>query len=313
MIIDEAQDFGMMAYGALSYCLRNCTYTIMGDVSQNIHYGYGLNDWEDLKSLMLRGLSGGFGVLRKSYRNTVEISDFATGILRHGSFPVYPVDPIERHGNPVSITACSGETDMIRNTVETIRRWQSDGRETIAVICRDETGSAHVKEALGRELRLADSDLETAVFTEGVMVLPVEYTKGLEFDAVALYDPSAENYPAEDGYVKLLYVAATRALHELAVIHAGDLTDLIAKPVSGEKELQLLEEGSPYPTEAHRSSPLPKGQSQPLPKGPSLHQPEGRSLYQPAGGHLPLPAGDNDDLSPDAGTAPGTPKKLSVF
>ena len=54
VIIDEAQDFGMMAYGALYYCLRGCTYTIMGDVSQNIHYGYGLNDWEDLKSLMLK-------------------------------------------------------------------------------------------------------------------------------------------------------------------------------------------------------------------------------------------------------------------
>ena len=42
VIIDEAQDFGMMAYGALAYCLRGCTYTIMGDVSQNIHYGYGI-------------------------------------------------------------------------------------------------------------------------------------------------------------------------------------------------------------------------------------------------------------------------------
>ena len=42
VIIDEAQDFGMMAYSALYYCLRGCTYTIMGDVSQNIHYGYGL-------------------------------------------------------------------------------------------------------------------------------------------------------------------------------------------------------------------------------------------------------------------------------
>ena len=47
VIIDEAQDFGMMAYGALEYCLRGCTYTIMGDVSQNIHFGYGLNDWKN--------------------------------------------------------------------------------------------------------------------------------------------------------------------------------------------------------------------------------------------------------------------------
>ena len=29
VVIDEAQDFGMMAYCCLHYCLRNCTYTIM--------------------------------------------------------------------------------------------------------------------------------------------------------------------------------------------------------------------------------------------------------------------------------------------
>lgn len=47
------------------------------------------------------------------------------------------------------------------------------------------------------------------------MVLPVAYTKGLEFDAVLLFDPSERKYPSDDGNVKLLYVAATRALHEL--------------------------------------------------------------------------------------------------
>ena len=75
------------------------------------------------------------------------------------------------------------------------------------------------------------------------MVLPVEYTKGLEFDGVLLYHPSAEHYPAEDRYVKLLYVAATRALHELTVVHQGDLTDLIARPVSGEKRIAVAGRG----------------------------------------------------------------------
>lgn len=87
----------MMAYAVLKYCLKECTYTIMGDVSQNIHYGYGLDDWEELKSLMLTGEFDSFDLLKKSYRNTVEISDFATAILRHGDFPIYPVEPIIRH------------------------------------------------------------------------------------------------------------------------------------------------------------------------------------------------------------------------
>ena len=242
VIIDEAQDFGMMAYGALEYCLRGCTYTIMGDVSQNIHFGYGLNDWEELRKLMLSTNPDGFGLLKKSYRNTVEISHFATEILRHGNFAIYPVEPISRHGSQVRVTQCKNEEEMLAETEKNIRQWMQEGRETIAVICRDEEEAEMVSGRLGEKLPLADSNLETANFTQGIMVLPVEYTKGLEFDGVLLYHPSAEHYPAEDRYVKLLYVAATRALHELTVVHQGDLTDLIARPVSGEKRMQLLEE-----------------------------------------------------------------------
>ena len=241
VIIDEAQDFGMMVYATLAYCLRGCTYTIMGDVSQNIHYGYGLNDWEELRKLILTGDYDNFGILKKSYRNTVEISEFATEILRHGSFSIYPAEPILRHGNPVRMSAYDTEEEMNRAVVNVIERWKKEGHGTIAVICADEQETADVTRMLGKEMLLADNNPETAVFDEGVMVLPVEYTKGLEFDAVLLYHPSKENYPAEDRYVKLLYVAATRALHELAVVHLHDMTELIATPVSEEKRLNSLE------------------------------------------------------------------------
>jgi len=241
VIIDEAQDFGMMVYRCLAYCLWGCTYTIMGDVSQNIHYGYGLNDWEELRALILTGDYDNFGILKKSYRNTVEISEFATEILRHGNFSIYPAEPILRHGNPVSVTGYRTEQEMKQAVVGIIEGWKKEGHETIAVICADDRETKEVTGWLGKELSLADNNPETAVFDEGVMVLPVEYTKGLEFDAVLLYHPSNEHYPAEDRYVKLLYVAATRALHELAVVHRNDLTDLIGTPVSEEKRMKSLE------------------------------------------------------------------------
>ncbi len=248
VIIDEAQDFGMMAYGALAYCLGGCTYTIMGDVSQNIFYGYGLNGWKELQELMLTGPFDGFGLLKKSYRNTVEIADFATEILRHGSFPIYPVEPVCRHGKDVRVTACGNAEALEKEAVHTIRGWLDEGRETIAVICRDAEESAEVSKALSRDLTLADCNLETAEFGSGVMVLPIEYTKGLEFDAVLLYDPSEAAYPSGDASVKLLYVAATRALHELAVLHKGDLTGIIGTPVSEEKRMRSLENEVPEET-----------------------------------------------------------------
>ncbi len=235
VVIDEAQDFGMMVYGALKYCLSKCTYTIMGDVSQNIYFEYGLTDWEELRGLMLPGEFDYFGVLQKSYRNTVEISQFATDILHHGSFPIYPVEPIIRHGNAVRKTACMDEGQLLFETVETLQKWQNSGYETIAVICRDEKEAAEISKKLQEKTKVLAFNPESKEFGNGVMVLPIEYAKGLEFDAVLLFNANKQNYPAEDGVVKQLYVAATRALHELTVLYLGTLTDLIATPVSEEK------------------------------------------------------------------------------
>ena len=86
-------------------------FMIMGDVSQNINYDSGMNDWEELRRIMLpdskdpenEGLQGRFYTLCKSYRNTIEISDFAAQILERSSFQTYPIEPIVRHGKPVGI------------------------------------------------------------------------------------------------------------------------------------------------------------------------------------------------------------------
>ena len=239
VVIDEAQDFGMMAYASLKYCLSKCTYTIMGDVAQNISDRYGLNDWTELRKLMLPGEFDYFGILQKSYRNTVEISGFATDILYHGSFPVYPVEPIIRHGESVTVKTCVDFTDQVTQAEQTIKQWQCKGLDTIAVVCMDEAEAEKVTAALQGSVELNTGDAGKWEIGEGVMVLPLKYTKGLEFDAVLIFNASEEDYPVEDGYVKQLYVAATRALHELTVLYRGKLTGLIADPVSPEQKKRM--------------------------------------------------------------------------
>ena len=231
VVIDEAQDFGMMAYSVLKFCIKDCTYTIMGDVSQNIHFGYGLNDWEDLKRLYLSDPKSSFGILKKSYRNTIEISDFATRILKHGQFSIYPVEPIIRHGKPVDVRQTAGYDALIQGAADTCKAWQKKGLDTIAIVCRNQESASQAAAQLSSFVEIMESDLEKAEFGNGIMVLPVEYTKGLEFDAVLILAPTREDYPADDGHAKLLYVAATRALHELCILHTGNLTGLIADPI----------------------------------------------------------------------------------
>lgn len=232
IVIDEAQDFGMMVYDCLNFCIKDCTYTVMGDVSQNIRFGLGLNDWEELRKLLLQeDPMSSFGILQKSYRNTVEISHFATDILHHGKSAGYPVEPIIRHGDPVTVRLCKEGNELWQAAAQQCRDWQAKDLPTIAVICRDQENADRAARELGKRIEIMETDPEKAEFGNGIMVLPVEYTKGLEFDAVLILDPTREEYPVDDGHAKLLYVAATRALHELCVLHTGNLTGLIADPL----------------------------------------------------------------------------------
>ena len=244
LVIDEAQDFGMMAYRSLHFCMTGCTYTVMGDVSQNIHFGYGLNDWESLKNLLLsRDEMSAFGLLKKSYRNTVEISDFATNILHHGRFMHYPVEPIIRHGTQPIVQKVES-SDIWKEAAAICRKWQEKKLPTIAVVCRNQAEASNAAKELSKHIELLECDLEKATFGNGIIVLPVEYTKGLEFDAVLILDPTRNTYPTDDGHAKLLYVAATRALHELCVLHSGDLTGLIADPLPQTIGLKFAEEST---------------------------------------------------------------------
>ena len=291
IVIDEAQDFGMMAYLVLKFCIYRCTYTVMGDVSQNIRFGCGLNDWEELKKLLLANPSDSFGILKKSYRNTVEISNFATDILHHGQFFVYPVEPILRHGRPVEVRQLQDRDELIRTAARICRQWQegheSDARDTIAIVCRSQTAAASAARELSSYINVMESDPEKTVFGNGIMVLSVEYTKGLEFDAVLILDPTREEYPVDDGHSKLLYVAATRALHELCVLHTGSLTGLIADPVPARRKISIVvneptakEQTGQKPVRPHNGhlqeqrSNLPKPTAAMMPQQPALPKPQ---------------------------------------
>ncbi len=224
IVIDEAQDFGTLVFGVMKEMLPKATYTIMGDVSQNINYASGMNDWEVLKNQVFSPERDQFHILAKSYRNTIEISEFAEKILEKGSFKKYKIEPIIRHGTKPEVTnLLKGE--LAEYCVGKICEWQREGYETIAVICRDQAESTKVREELSHDLEIQKED---TIFGTGVMVLPVALTKGLEFDAVFLWNPTKEQYPFNDANTKLLYVAVTRALHKLAIAVEGELTDVIS-------------------------------------------------------------------------------------
>ena len=54
-------------------------------------------------------------------------------------------------------------------------------------------------------------------YKQGILVLPIEQAKGLEFDSVIIMDLNKELYPDTELTWRLLYVGMTRALHRLVI------------------------------------------------------------------------------------------------
>lgn len=216
IFIDEAQDFGPSVYYALKTVLPDCFFTIMGDVSQNVNYECGMNDWKDITQKIFCGKEDTFKILAKSYRNTIEISEFAGKILSSASSGAYKIEPVIRHGEPVHYIDSISPIEAIGQTVDTIEELQLKGYETMAVICFSDEEKNEVTQRLSRQIELTND--EEGGYKKGIIVLTVAETKGLEFDCVFIWKPDLKGYKDNPKQAKLLYVAATRALHELFII-----------------------------------------------------------------------------------------------
>lgn len=216
IVIDEAQDFGATPYYVLKTVLPQCFFTIMGDVSQNIHYESGMNEWEDLKECILTGERDNFRLLCKSYRNTIEISEYAGQILEHASAGAYKIEPVIRHGKAVEEIRAESDKERAEKIYEIVGQIKERGFASIAIVVFGEKEAEKVKAELGNYMEVTDGSENG--FQTGVMVLPVELTKGLEFDAVLLWKPCMKLAAESTKEAKLRYVAVTRALHELYVV-----------------------------------------------------------------------------------------------
>ena len=216
MFIDEAQDFGPIVYYALRTVLPQCFFTIMGDVSQNVNYEFGMNDWRDMREKIFCENTDDFRVLAKSYRNTIEISEFAGKLLDSASRGAYKIEPVIRHGEPVHMIESISMEEALGLAEDIVQRMQENGYETIALVCFDIETAEEIRSRLHGRIQIEDTS--KSGFSKGVTVLTVKETKGLEFDCVLLWKPDLKGYMDNPKLAKQLYVAATRALHELFVI-----------------------------------------------------------------------------------------------
>lgn len=232
-LVDEAQDYSPFHYAYLKKLFPRARFTLLGDWNQGIFMHANANTstadgeaqtskYSSISELMKEDETETIRLV-KSYRSTREIVDFASRVLPHGE----PIEPFSRSGEAPRLLRAADEAELSRLVAKTATARRDQGASSVAIICKTEreTGAAHA--ALKPLLPgLARITKETLHYEAGVMLLPAYLAKGLEFDAVILYDAGAAVY-AEAKERKLFYTACTRALHHLDVFYLGVLTPFL--------------------------------------------------------------------------------------
>jgi len=95
--------------------------------------------------------------------------------------------------------------------------------ETIAVICKTAGECSAVFDQLSNQVDIQLITHNTKQFKKGILLLPAYMAKGIEFDAVLIYNASAANYSRETER-NYFYTACTRAMHELHIYSINKLT-----------------------------------------------------------------------------------------
>lgn len=218
LVIDEAHDISPLTYRVLREALRPEGVTALGDINQSIHGYRGLSSWTQAAEAL--GTPGaGTSFLRRSYRSTAQITKVAKQVAA-----TYTRDPD-------SIGEAVGRDGLLPTwhqgpaqdaTIRAVRTSLDNGQRSVAVLLRSNPAQCETLAAA-----LGDAGIQAQAITRsthryagGVVVTTVDRAKGMEFDACVVADAHTEAYPSADEYERrLLYVAVTRGMHELHLVH----------------------------------------------------------------------------------------------
>lgn len=217
LLVDEMQDYTPVQYAVLAR-LFPCKKTILGDANQTVN-PYGSSNSE----VISRALPGANCMkLTKSYRSTCEIANFAQGIS-----PASDLEVIERHGVAPEIIACKNHAVELEQIEKGIDSFQQSGHHSLGIICKtqkqaEKLYSQLIEKNIGVKLITASS----SSFSSGVTLCTTHLSKGLEFDKVIIPHADAKTY-SDNMDRGLLYIACTRAMHKLSLIHTGEVSSFL--------------------------------------------------------------------------------------
>ena len=221
VVIDEAQDYYPLQYEIFNLLFSNAKFTILGDMKQTLAKKEDISFYEQIQKILNKKKSS-LIMLDKSFRCTNEILNFSLKFIEKSS----QIKSFNRNGDSPKVYIADNSEIFIDEIVKEIKLCQEKGFQSICLICKTEKNSTYLFNKIKHKLDIQLIKNGSVSDLQGVFILPVYMSKGLEFDTVLICDADSQNYHDEDDK-NLLYVACTRALHKLSLFCENEVSPLI--------------------------------------------------------------------------------------
>lgn len=216
IVVDEAQDLSPMQCRAIGRRCSTGSATVLGDIAQGTT-AWATENWQQMLGHLGKP-DADLRVLDTGYRVPGQILDFASRLLEHIAPDLSPASSVRQ--DPGALLVRQVPTAALTRELAAACRDALARAGSTAVIAADDQIPA-LRKALAAAA-VPHAVLEGAADGEQITLVPVTLAKGLEFDQVIVVEPG-QIAAAEARGLHRLYVALTRAVSRLTVLHAQPL------------------------------------------------------------------------------------------
>jgi DNA helicase IV len=222
VVVDEAQDLSPMQLRMLARRAPDGSMTVLGDLAQaTAAWAHG--SWADVVAHLPTPDGWRATTLTLGYRVPGQVLDFAARLLSEAA-PGVPRTESVRRGRRDPLVVDVDAASLHAAAAEEAATLAAEGFLVGVIVAEGRQGDVvRAFASLPVDVGVPERD----GILKPVTVLPAPAAKGLEFDAVVVVEPDAIVAGSTRG-LRLLYVALTRPIQHLTVVHAAPLPRVLA-------------------------------------------------------------------------------------
>jgi DNA helicase IV len=220
VVIDEAQDFTPMQYRMVARRTPTGSMTILGDLAQATG-PWTYDTWDEILVHLPTRAPTVREELTLGYRAPGKVLDFASRLLPMSAPGIKATTSIRAGRFEPRIISTSLE-HLLTAAIAEAQALLTEGHGLVALIAPPDQ-MPHLGKLSASHVDIGQ--LNADGMARPITLVPAPESKGLEFDAVVVMEPAAivGTEPDRRRGLRLLYVAMTRPIQHLSIVHAEPL------------------------------------------------------------------------------------------